>query len=64
MAGDKDQDNVCCPELIIVPCADTEEHCHLACAFSKALLSNSIVRSQCIGDFSKCILQERTIQCS
>lgn len=52
----RDQDNVCCPKLEIVPCADTEEHCHLICSFSKAILPNTTIKNQCIGDFSKCIL--------
>ena len=58
----KDQDNVCCPELAVVPCADTKEHCHLLCCFSGALLENETIENQCIGDFSKCILQEKQLQ--
>lgn len=58
MVEDINGDNVCCPELLIVDCADTDEHCHLVCKFSKAVLANRTVKSQCIGDFSKCILQD------
>lgn len=57
IARDQDKANVCCPELLIVPCADTEEHCHLLCGFSKSILENETVKNQCIGDFSKCVLQ-------
>lgn len=27
--AEKQNENVCCPELEIVPCRDTQEHCHL-----------------------------------
>ncbi len=57
---DRDIDSVCCPELAIVLCADTEEHCHLVCSYSKAVLTNDTVRQQCIGDFSGCVLQSKT----
>lgn len=57
MAESNENDNICCPELEIFPCGDTEEHSHLVCGFSKAILTNSSVKNQCIGDFSKCILQ-------
>jgi len=57
MAEDRDQDNICCPELVIAPCADTEEHCHLICAYSGAILTNDAIKNKCIGDFIKCILQ-------
>lgn len=56
----KDQDNVCCPELKIIPCGDTKEHCHLICGYSKAILPIDTVKTQCIGDFSKCILRDGT----
>jgi len=57
----EDHNNICCPELAIVPCADTEEHCHLICAYSGAILTNDTIKSQCIGDFSKCVLQGETL---
>ncbi len=54
-----DKENVCCPELVVVECVDTTKHCHLVCDFSKALLSNSTIRTKCIGDFSQCILHNQ-----
>jgi len=59
--GEEDKENICCPELLIVPCSDTEEHCHLVCGYSMTILSNDMIKAQCIGDFSKCILQGKPI---
>ena len=53
-----DQDNICCPKLLIVECSDTDEHCHLVCDYSKAILANATIKVQCIGEFSKCILRQ------
>ena len=52
-----DGDNVCCPELLIVECADTDEHGHLVCGYSRAVLTNTSIKTICIGDFGKCVLQ-------
>jgi len=51
-----DKDNICCPELLVVECSDTKEHCHLVCGYSKAILTNNTIKDLCIGeDFKKCI---------
>jgi len=48
--------NVCCPSLLVVPCGDTKEHCHLMCGYSKAILQNSTVKTRCIGNHNSCVL--------
>ncbi len=53
----EDTENVCCPELLVVECSDTDEHRHLLCGDSKAILTNAMIKNLCIGNFSKCILQ-------
>jgi hypothetical protein len=53
----KGNENVCCPELKIVECGDTDEHCHLVCGWSVAILSRIVINEFCIGDFKKCIYQ-------
>lgn len=58
-----DNNNICCPELTIVPCADTKEHCHLLCKYSKTPVSNKMVRELCIGEnFKHCINMETEIK--
>lgn len=52
-----DKENICCPELLVVECSDTDEHCHLVCGYSKAILANTTIEAQCIDDFNKCILK-------
>ena len=50
-------DNICCHELKIVDCEDTDEHSHLICGNSKAVLKNRTVINMCIPDHTKCLLQ-------
>jgi len=50
--------NVCCPELEIVPCADTESHKHLVCSYSLAVLTNKTVTDICIKDHYRCLLRK------
>jgi len=50
-------ENVCCPMLLIVNCADTVEHAHLVCGYSSAVISNDTVKEICVGNFAKCIVQ-------
>ncbi len=57
----QDEDNVCCSELLVVSCSDTEEHCHLICGSSKAVMSNDTIRTVCIGNFDKCVLSEEVM---
>jgi hypothetical protein len=53
---DSEKDNVCCPELAVVECGDTKEHCHLVCMFSNAILQNNTIKELCIGEnFKKCV---------
>ena len=53
---DSEKDNICCPELIVLACDDTTEHCHLACGFSRTLLQNKTVKELCIGNnFKTCV---------
>lgn len=51
-------DNNCCPKLLIVDCADTDEHKHLVCGFSKAILENSTVCEFCVGGYESCVLRK------
>lgn len=62
MPAYKDSENVCCPDLMIAECADTKEHNHLVCGFSKAIISNKTVKEVCIGDFDKCINKSGVIK--
>lgn len=54
---DNQTDNLCCPELVVVDCSDTDEHKHLVCGNSKAILTNDTVIKICITDHHKCLLQ-------
>ena len=56
------EDSVCCPELVIVACLDTGEHCHLICDYSLAVIPNGTIKKTCIGDFSECILQSDALR--
>ena len=47
--------NVCCPWLRVVECSDTEEHMHLICGFSKAILANDTIKELCLENFLECI---------
>jgi len=49
-------ENVCCPKLMVVDCADTAEHKHLVCNYSKAILDNDTVIKICIKNHGKCVL--------
>lgn len=57
MGIEKYAENVCCPELVVVDCADTDEHKHLVCSYSGAILDNETVIDICIRDHSKCVLK-------
>jgi hypothetical protein len=48
--------NVCCPDLAVVDCADTEEHRHFACLQSRTPISNQTVRDLCSRDWETCAL--------
>ena len=50
-----EEENVCCPYLAVIPCGDTEEHCHLICSASNAFLRNIFVTQFCLASFSECI---------
>lgn len=51
-----DSDNICCPNLKIADCTETNEHCHLVCGYSNTPLTNKTVKELCIGhNFSNCI---------
>lgn len=54
-------DNVCCPELEVIACADSDDHKHLICGDSKAILSNNTIIDMCIKDHHKCLLQGNDI---
>ena len=56
------EENICCNKLEIVSCGDTDEHCHLVCGYSKAILTNDTVKNQCIDDFGRCILQNEPLE--
>jgi len=51
-------ENVCCPLLRLVDCADTDEHKHLFCDQQHTIVGNMFdndwVRSFCLGDFEGC----------
>ena len=51
-----DSTNVCCPDLAVASCADTEEHKHLVCGDSGAVLGNSTIASICLGKWRGCVL--------
>lgn len=54
-----DEKNICCPFLAIVPCNETEEHCHLVCFSdgSPMILENEQVQKRCVSDtFEDCHL--------
>lgn len=53
----QEDENLCCPELMVMPCGDTDEHCHLVCGYSRMVIANITVKSVCIGDFKRCVLQ-------
>jgi hypothetical protein len=48
--------NACCPYFDVIPCADTDEHKHIACrgAIGNKLISNGVTRKLCLGDFQVC----------
>lgn len=52
-----DNENVCCPELQIADCADTDEHKHLMCGYSNTVITNKIVKDICVGNFDKCLMR-------
>lgn len=51
-------ENVCCPLLKVVDCADTEEHKHLYCdsrhTLEESLLDNDCVIVFCLSQFKEC----------
>ncbi len=49
--------NSCCPELEIIPCSDTDDHSHIICGYSKAILENETIKTICIGNHRSCLLQ-------
>jgi len=52
------EDNVCCPLLEIIVCADTEEHKHLFCdsrhTIEEISMDNSWAKRFCLGYFNEC----------
>lgn len=53
-----EDENVCCPDLDIIDCADTDEHRHLMCSYSSALLENGTVKQYCLENFKGCVLRK------
>ena len=50
-------ENVCCPYLEILGCAETSEHCHLVCGYKvegDPVMDNDYVKQSCLGDFKNC----------
>ena len=51
-------ENVCCPHLEVVGCADTDEHRHLYCdsqfTIKQLVHDNDWVKEFCVGDFKNC----------
>ena len=54
----EDTDNVCCPDLMVVKCGGIGKHRHLVCGGSTTVISNKIVKEQCIGNYESCILRK------
>ena len=52
----KQQENICCPNLMIIKCTDTQEHKHLICGDNEAIISNETAKDLCIDDYKKCVL--------
>ncbi len=55
-------DNMCCPYLDIIVCADTDEHKHVACRGSltdSPGIDNEFVANWCLGDFYQCPLRPK-----
>ena len=54
----QENENICCPELAILPCADTDIHNHFYCdskyVLEDFLISNILVRNICMGNFRQC----------
>ena len=50
--------NVCCPELSLLDCEDTDTHQHFYCdskyVIDEFLISNIWVRNICMGNFRGC----------
>lgn len=46
-------DCVCCPNLRIIPCGDTDEHKHPGCGIV-GVIANKIVKEVCLEDFQTC----------
>lgn len=57
------EDNHCCPYFVVVGCADTKEHCHVACTgaldSTTITLSNDDAKERCLGDYEKCPMRPR-----
>ena len=51
------EENVCCPELLIVPCADTDEHSHMVCGYSMTVLDNDTIIGICVKNHTSCVLR-------
>ena len=51
-------ENVCCPQLKVVKCADTKEHKHLYCdpqyAIMHKMIDDDWVKIYCLCEFIKC----------
>lgn len=53
---DKNRESRCCPDLLVVECTATRDHCHLICAASMDAVTRQTVTTYCIADFA-CVLR-------
>ena len=56
-------ENVCCPYLLVLGCADTDEHQHLACRATIGEgpgLTNQMAKDWCLADFVNCLVRPRS----
>lgn len=51
-------ENICCPYLSIVECADTGEHKHLLCSQMKTPIPNDRVTTWCVSNYKwrECVI--------
>ena len=55
-------DNICCPHLVVLDCADTDSHKHIGCCASlddSLGLDNNKAMVWCLGDFANCPMRPR-----
>jgi hypothetical protein len=51
-------ENICCPYLKIVNCADTEEHKHLLCEHMRQPIPNHRITTWCVSNhkWRQCVI--------